>query len=129
MSESLISEHSHDRSAEAVIRCQVAQGRVSQAFSDFETIAFSFHEREILEHHSRGFSPKEIAQTLEIAVSTANARLRHLCRKAGVDSHERLIVYVMQQPQALLPHTTCRRGIHQVSPGCPCAHCRAVLAA
>jgi DNA-binding CsgD family transcriptional regulator len=117
-----------ERGDEAIASCHRAQQKVHDALH-CAAVIFSHHDREVLRRVARGASIKQIADELDVAVGTVTSHVRNLCAKAGVQSHEQLLVFAMQQPQALRPGVECRRGIHLCDPACPCPHCRALLAA
>jgi predicted ArsR family transcriptional regulator len=77
----------------------------------------------------QGESPKDIAAKLEISVNTAHTHVRNLASKAGVVGDRQLILYSMQQPQAMRPGRFCRPGLHAPLPECTCPYCLAMLVA
>ena len=115
----------------AIEACHQAQGKFKRASQRFDVlcVTYTHHERDMLLWISRGWCIKQIADELGLGVGTTGSHVRRLCRKARVESREQLIIYTMQQPAALRPGAECKRGIHVVDPSCPCAHCRALLAA
>jgi len=89
-------------------------------------VRFSRDDRLILALLCRGLSNKQIADEVEIAPKTAAKRIRRLFRKAGVTNDRELIVFTMQQPQALSRGRDCRRGLHPPGYVDTCPYCRAI---
>ncbi len=87
-------------------------------------IEFWERERDILEMIALGSPTKEIAWRLEgprgrcLQVSTVNAYIATICRKAKVSSRAQLLVYVLQTPACHVKGAKCKPGLHEV--GCPC---------
>jgi DNA-binding CsgD family transcriptional regulator len=107
----------------AMRRTQAGTGRFPTA-----SVRFNRREREILALLCRGEGDKEIAAVLEVDPGTARYHLRHLREKAGVNSDCELILYAMQQPQAMTPGAECRPGLH--APGSDsCPYCTALAVA
>lgn len=86
-------------------------------------------EREILRLAVSGLSAKEIAAELELAQGTVNRRFQGIAEKIEVNGHQAVIMWALQNPEALqqdvrnAPPIT--PGLHPA--GCPCSapYCQA----
>ena len=84
------------------------------------TTRFTRRDRLILAMLCQGMDAKEVAARLEIALRTAHKHIRTLYRRAAVAGAHQLVLYVMQQPDALRPGCDCQQGIHLPgSDSCP----------
>lgn len=86
-------------------------------------------EREILRLAVSGLAPKEIAGQLELVQGTVNRRFQGIARKVGVRGHQSVIMWALQNPEALQQDVSnaspIRPGLHPA--GCPCSapYCQA----
>jgi len=109
-------------------RCSdAADSRSAKALGDCRhpIVRFSRRDRHILRMLCQGNDAKEIADELEICLGTTHTHIRSLYRKAGLVCDRHLIVYAMQQPDALQPGTECHPGLHQVGAD-SCPYCQAM---
>src|ERR1035437_1027092 len=84
---------------------------------------FVRREREVLELFYRGYSPKRIADALELSVSAVNAKLNQACEKAAVSRSE-IIIYLLQQPDALVRGGKCTPRLHPAACACESTYCQ-----
>ena len=69
-----------------------------------------------------GSVPKQIADDLEISISTVNSHIAEMCRKAKVSRSE-LLIYTLQYPDALKRDGVSEPGLHSVGCGCESPFC------
>ncbi len=86
-------------------------------------------ERAILRLAVSGLAPKEIAPRLALVQATVNRRFQGIARKVGVAGHHAVIMWALQNPEALQQDVSnappIRPGLHPA--GCPCSapYCQA----
>jgi DNA-binding NarL/FixJ family response regulator len=115
-------------SAAAVLsRRRTLQERADRALmgSAQLTEPLSRREREALRLLLEGLNPNDIALEMDVAQSTADTHIRHLCEKTGVSSPGQAALFAVQQPSATRRGAAFRKGLHMVDATCPCGHCKA----
>jgi DNA-binding CsgD family transcriptional regulator len=85
-------------------------------------MVFNRNERLILRELANGHSATDIAERLEMAVSTVGRHVRSAVRKAGVSSRYALLVYLFQNPRILLRGGRAAPGLHDTAT-CQCTCC------
>src|ERR1019366_4385448 len=70
--------------------------------SPFPFMVFNRNERLILRELTNGHAAAEIAERLEMAVSTVGRHIRSAIHKAGLNNRYELVVFLFQSPRALL---------------------------
>ena len=91
-------------------------------------MVFNRNERLILRELTNGHAAAEIAERLEMAVSTVGRHIRSAIHKAGLNNRYELVVFLFQSPRALLRGGRFAPGLHdQAKCGCPCCRNMAAL--
>jgi DNA-binding CsgD family transcriptional regulator len=84
-------------------------------------MVFNRNERLILRELANGHAAAEIAECLEMSVSTVGRHLRSAIHKAGLNNRYQLLVFLFQSPRALLKKGRFAPGLHdQATCDCPC---------
>lgn len=86
-------------------------------------VKLSQREQEIVRLSMAGFSAKEVASQLNLAIPTIRACFRSVHAGLGLSTCTKLYVWFEQQPQAMESKWV-RRAIHDADPNCQCEHCR-----
>ena len=94
----------------------------------FPFMVFNRNERLVLRELANGHSATDIAERLEMAVSTIGRHMRSAVRKAGLQNRYQLLVFIFQTPRGLLKGGRFAPGLHnQATCECPCCRNMAAL--